>query len=107
MMRTGGRWQPLTPGDEAQAVERQRTARWALGEIDSGGEGAWGDVCFPMIAAGAPVGVLCVAAEPPLTEHTRTTLAAAAALLAVSPEERGTVSRDPREERSRSTDRVL
>ena len=84
MMRTGGRWQPLTPGDEAQAVERQRTARWALGEIDSGGEGAWGDVCFPMIAAGAPVGVLCVAAEPPLTEHTRTTLAAAAALLAVS-----------------------
>ena len=54
MMRTGGRWQPLTPGDEAQAVERQRTARWALGEIDSGGEGALGDICFPLIAAGAP-----------------------------------------------------
>ena len=83
MVRAGGRWQPLTPGDEAQAVARQRTARRALGEIDSGEETS-DDVCFPMIVAGAPVGVLCVAPEPPLTEHKRTTLAAAAALLGVS-----------------------
>lgn len=84
MVRTAGRWQPLTPGEGAQAIEHQRAARLALGERDPGGEHASGDVCFPMIVAGSPVGVLCVAPEPPLTDHQRTTLAAAAALLAVS-----------------------
>jgi diguanylate cyclase (GGDEF)-like protein len=43
-----------------------------------------GDVCFPMIVAGTPVGLLGVSPEPPLAEHQRVALAAAAALLAVS-----------------------
>ncbi len=42
------------------------------------------DVCFPMIIAGRPVGVLGVSSKPPLTEQTRNILSAAAALLAVS-----------------------
>ena len=43
-----------------------------------------GDVRFPLIVAGTPVGVLGVASDPPLTEHQRSVLSAAAALLAVS-----------------------
>jgi diguanylate cyclase (GGDEF)-like protein len=43
-----------------------------------------GEICFPMIVAGTPEGVLGVAPEPPLTDHQRSVLSAAAALLAVS-----------------------
>ena len=82
MIRTGGHWQPLTAVGETAAAAHEQAARRALGEIDM--RGAPGDTCFPMIVAGRPVGVLGVPSEPPLTEHQRIVLAAAAALLAVS-----------------------
>ncbi|MBI2829420.1 MAG: GGDEF domain-containing protein [Acidobacteria bacterium] len=84
LTRTAGQWQPLTPVDDAQAIEHERAARRALGESDARADSVSGDVCFPMIVAGTPVGVFCVSPEPALTDHKRTTLAAAAALLAVS-----------------------
>jgi diguanylate cyclase (GGDEF)-like protein len=43
-----------------------------------------GDIRFPMIVGGDPVGVLGVSPEPPLTEDQRGVLTAAAAMLAVS-----------------------
>ena len=64
----------------------------------AGGRGAWavmreasapltvplGTIRFPLIVAGTEVGVLGVSPDPPLTEHQRSVLTAAAALLAVS-----------------------
>jgi len=84
MIRTGAYWQPLTPVEDAARIEREGAARRALGEADPLVSGASGDICFPLIVAGAPVGVLGVAPDPPLTEHQRSVLTAAAALLAVS-----------------------
>lgn len=84
MIRTAGHWQPLTVVGTAPQVERERAARRALGEIDPAAGSGPGDVCFPMIVAGMPVGVLGVSPDPPLSEHERIVLAAAAALLAVS-----------------------
>ena len=83
MTRTGGLWQPLALGD-TRVAEREMAARRALGEADPASALAQTEVCFPMIVGGTPVGVLGVAGSPPLTEHQRTVLAAAAALLAVS-----------------------
>jgi GAF domain-containing protein len=83
MTRQAGLWQPLTPGDH-RAAQREVAARRAVGEAPPAAVPASGEVCFPMIVGGAPLGVIGVAAEPALTEHQRTVLAAAAALLAVS-----------------------
>ncbi len=61
---------------------------WAIlrtpGEADPLVSGPTGDLRFPLIVAGTQVGVLGVAPNPPLTEHQRSMLTAAAALLAVS-----------------------
>lgn len=84
MIRIAAYWQPLTPLGDMATIERERAARRALGEAGPLVSGASGDVCFPMIVAGTPVGVLGVSPDPPLTEHQRSVLAAAAALLAVS-----------------------
>jgi diguanylate cyclase (GGDEF)-like protein len=84
MIRLAAYWQPLTALGDATTIERERAARRALGEADPLVSGASGDICFPLIVAGTPVGVLGVSPEPPLTEHQRSMLSAAAALLAVS-----------------------
>jgi len=84
MIRIAAYWQPLTPPGDMATVERERAARRALGEAGPLVSGASGDVCFPLIVAGTPVGVLGVSPDPPLTEHQRSVLTAAAALLAVS-----------------------
>jgi diguanylate cyclase (GGDEF)-like protein len=84
MVRSGGHWQPLAAVGSTSVADRERAARRALGEAEGLPGAGRGDVCFPMIVAGTPVGVLGVSPEPPLTEHQRTALAAAAALLAVS-----------------------
>ena len=84
MIRTAAYWQPLTALGDAAKIERERAARRALGEADPLVSGPSGDICFPLIVAGAPVGVLGVLPEPPLTDHQRSVLTAAAALLAVS-----------------------
>lgn len=84
MIRTAGQWQPLTAADEAVTAEHERAAKRAFGEAATLATHATGDICFPMIVAGTPVGVLGVSPEPPLTEDQRTAMTAAAALLAVS-----------------------
>jgi diguanylate cyclase (GGDEF)-like protein len=84
MVRTASHWQPLTAAGDAVMIERERAARRALAEADPLVSGGSGDICFPLIVAGAPVGVLGVGANPPLAEHQRSVLTAAAALLAVS-----------------------
>ena len=77
-------WQTLTVVGDSSAESRERAARRALGELDPAIGASDDDACFPMIIAGKPVGVLGVSSKPPLTEHSRNILAAAAALLAVS-----------------------
>jgi diguanylate cyclase (GGDEF)-like protein len=85
MTRTrGGHWESLMAVGESSPSERERAARRALGEAEPLVGSEPGESCFPMIVAGAPEGVLGVAAEPPLTDHQRSILSAAAALLAVS-----------------------
>src|SRR6266542_2117892 len=49
----------------------ERAARRALGEADPFIGPTPTEVCFPMIIAGTPEGVLGVAPEPPLTDHQR------------------------------------
>lgn len=81
MTRTGDGWRPLVAVGDSTPRDRERAARRALGE---GEPMAGADICFPMIVAGQPVGVLGVSPEPPLTDHQRSVLSTAAALLAVS-----------------------
>jgi diguanylate cyclase (GGDEF)-like protein len=77
-------WQTLTVVGDSSADARERAARRALGELEPTFGVTEDDVCFPMIIAGRPVGVIGVSATPPLSEHSRSVLAAAGALLAVS-----------------------
>ena len=85
MTRTrGGHWESLMAVGESSPADRERAARRALGEADPLVGAAPSEICFPMIVAGTPEGVLGVAPEPPLTDHQRSILSAAAALLAVS-----------------------
>jgi diguanylate cyclase (GGDEF)-like protein len=80
----GIRWQTLTVIGDSSPEARITEARRALGELDPTVGGFPDDVCFPMIIGGRPVGVIGAAAAPPLGEHSRSILAAAGALLAVS-----------------------
>lgn len=84
MTRAGTQWEPLVAVGDATAVERERAARRALDEPPVDGAPVLTDICFPMVVAGHPVGVLGVSADPPPSDHQRSMLAAAAALLAVS-----------------------
>jgi diguanylate cyclase (GGDEF)-like protein len=85
MTRTrGGHWESLMAVGESSPADRERAARRALGEAEPLVGSASTEICFPMIVAGTPEGVLGVAPEPPLTDHQRSILSAAAALLAVS-----------------------
>jgi diguanylate cyclase (GGDEF)-like protein len=80
----GPEWATLSVVGDSTPESRERAARRALGEADPVVGTSSEDVCFPMIIAGRPLGVLGVSPEPPLTDHQRSVLAAAAALLAVS-----------------------
>ena len=82
MVRAGTEWTSLTVVGDSSQERRERAARIALGESTGGPQP--NDVCFPMVVAGASVGVLAVAPEPALTDHQRSMLVAAAALLAVT-----------------------
>jgi len=85
MTRTrAGVWESLVAVGDSSPGDRERAARRALGEADPLIGPTPSEVCFPMIIAGTPEGVLGVAPEPPLTDHQRSVLSAAAALLAVS-----------------------
>ena len=86
MVRTSTHWRRLTVTGDIPLADCERTAQMTLGETVLPGPGAKhrNDVTFPMIVAGEPVGVVGVAADPPLDEQQRSVLAAAAAMLAVS-----------------------
>src|SRR5262245_30803112 len=79
-----GVWESLVAVGDSSPGDRERAARRALGEADPLVGPTPTEICFPMIIAGTPEGVLGVAPEPPLTDHQRSVLGAAAALLAVS-----------------------
>ncbi|MGE0592049.1 MAG: diguanylate cyclase [Vicinamibacterales bacterium] len=82
MLRMDGIWQPLVTLGDVRLADLERAARRAvLGEVGVVGAGAAADACFPMIAGGAPLGVLGVASQPPLTEHQHGILTTASALL--------------------------
>jgi diguanylate cyclase (GGDEF)-like protein len=77
---SGTTWRPLAVVADRSLAECEIAARHALGDPVAGAT-VPNDVCFPMIVGGQPVGVIGVAPEPPVTEHQRIALAAAAALL--------------------------
>jgi diguanylate cyclase (GGDEF)-like protein len=83
LVRKGAQWKTLAVVGESTAAERERAATRALSDGERDAD-VVADSCFPMILAGVPVGVLGVESVPPLTDHQRTVLAAAATLLAVS-----------------------
>jgi diguanylate cyclase (GGDEF)-like protein len=84
LARTEGQWRPLMNVGNVSPGAQESAAKIALCEIDPppGVEPEF--TCFPMIIAGNPVGVLGVAAQPPLADEQRRILTTAAALLAVS-----------------------
>ena len=86
MVRTSTHWRRLLVTGDIAPADCERAAQQALGETVLPKQGAKDrdDVTFPMIVAGEPLGVVGVAAHPPLDEQQRVVLAAAAAMLAVS-----------------------
>lgn len=84
MVWDGEEWKPLATHGEVALDACEEAARRALGGPSAAGDGRGGAVCFPMVAAGKPVGVLGVSPHPPILEHQRAALAAAAALLGAS-----------------------
>jgi diguanylate cyclase (GGDEF)-like protein len=84
LTRREDQWQSLITVGDPSPDTQERTARQALGEADPTVGAGSGDVGFPMIVAGALIGVLGVAPVPPLTDQQRSILIATAALLAVS-----------------------
>jgi diguanylate cyclase (GGDEF)-like protein len=80
MALSDGAWRPLAVVADRSLTECELAARQALGENVSGEEDVPSDVCFPMIVGKQPVGVLGVAGDT-VTDHQRTVLAAAAALM--------------------------
>lgn len=82
MVLNGTAWAPLAVVADRSVTECELAAGKALGDIDLlPNADVPNDVCFPMVVGGHPVGVIGVAADPPVTEHQRIVLAAAAALL--------------------------
>jgi diguanylate cyclase (GGDEF)-like protein len=84
LARSDGQWRPLMNVGDASPGAQESAAKIALCEIDPppGVEPEFN--CFPMIIAGTPLGVLGVAAQPPMADEQRRILTSAAALLAVS-----------------------
>lgn len=77
-------WRTLTVIGDSSAESRERAARRAVGEIAMTIGRPDDDICFPMIIAGRTIGVIGVSSAPSLGEHSRSVMAAAGALLAVS-----------------------
>ena len=86
MVHTGDEWEQLATTGVVDRELSERAARRALDAGDATPCVATeeGFLCFPMIVAHTPMGVLGISSEPPVTERQRTVLAAAAAVLAVS-----------------------
>jgi diguanylate cyclase (GGDEF)-like protein len=83
LVRTPTEWRTLVTIGSSMQADRERAARVALGEDNTGGSRP-DAACFPMILGGTPVGVLGIASNPAVHDRQRRILTAAAALLAVS-----------------------
>jgi diguanylate cyclase (GGDEF)-like protein len=92
MLKTGDRWVPLVQSattTSSRSVEELRAIAERTFSAQSAADGAAEgvadeeDVCFPMIAADAVVGVLGVRDRPPLLREDRRALGAAAAVIAI------------------------
>ena len=83
MIRHGGAWHQLASVGNPAIADCEAAAEGALvpSEIDPA---AGRYICFPMVIAGAPIGVLGVSNDPSVTGDQRIMLTAAAALLAAS-----------------------
>ena len=80
-IRDGEHWDVLLqdrPDSDRSIEELEQLATRTLN-----GEPSPGDACFPMLAAGAVVGVLGVMEQPPLTHEQQTMMGAAAAVIAI------------------------
>jgi diguanylate cyclase (GGDEF)-like protein len=77
-------WRTLAAIGDSTAESRERAARRTLDDTDLAPSAPDDFLCFPMIIAGRPIGVLGVSSAPAVSEYSRNLLAAAAALLAVS-----------------------
>jgi diguanylate cyclase (GGDEF)-like protein len=84
MTRNRGQWEALITVGETPLVDREQASRRAMGEADVQPSNPHDDVCFPMVIADQPVCVLGVASEPALSDHQRSVLTTAVALLATS-----------------------
>ena len=86
MVRTGDEWEQLATTADVDHNLCEMAARRALdaGDGNSCVATEEGFLCFPMVVAHTPVGVLGISSETPVTERQRIVLAAAAAILAVS-----------------------
>lgn len=90
MTRDGVQWDCVVAVGDTTPERREALARTALDDsrpldrVVSRDTHDVQDICFPMVVAGNPVGVLGVSAVPPLSDHERGMMAASAALLAVS-----------------------
>jgi diguanylate cyclase (GGDEF)-like protein len=80
MALAGTTWRALAVVADRSVTECELAARNALGEHVSDGP-IPDDVCFPMMVGGHPIGVIGVSSAPPVSDHARIVLAAAAALL--------------------------
>jgi len=78
-----GGWKRLVAHGDVSVDACQEAARRAIGSAVGTAE-AGDAMCFPMFAAGKPVGVLGVAPQPAIAEPQRAVLAAAATLLGAS-----------------------
>jgi diguanylate cyclase (GGDEF)-like protein len=81
MALSSGTWRPLGVVADRSLTECELAARLVLGDEPEGGDPVPNDVCFPMMVGRQPVGAVGVT-DPAVTDHQRTVLAAAAALLA-------------------------
>jgi diguanylate cyclase (GGDEF)-like protein len=89
LARNGDRWEPLLHDPaESRSLERLEqlalSATAATARADATALAAGNDCCFPLIAAGTPVGVMGVAPSPALSREEHKAIGAAAALMAVS-----------------------
>lgn len=77
-------WTSIVAMGGSSPADRERAARVALGETEPSLDREPRYTCFPLAVGETAMGVLGVAATPPLTEHEHRVLGAAAALMAVS-----------------------
>lgn len=83
-LRVGTEWHTMLVIGDSSQEQRNAAAVRALDAAHAPGDIVSGYLCFPMVVADVPIGVLAVSPEPAMTPHQQSMVATAAALLAVS-----------------------